>query len=119
MRWAESAVSGPIQVILLFIFLFHFSIPIFKCKFSNLTCLTSLNTNEKIQGPQHEMHISAFIYLLLTNLIPLIGYAIKKGYQIILKGSIIPKTLTYKYIYLFMLLFLSYTNFGLYKSYPP
>jgi hypothetical protein len=51
----------------------------------------------------------------LTNLIPLHDYSIRKGYQIIPKGSIIPKTLTYKYIYLFILLFLSYTNFGLYS----
>jgi hypothetical protein len=41
----------------------------------------------------------------LTTLIPLIEYAQRKGNQII------PKTLSYKYMYLFILLFLPYTNF--------
>jgi hypothetical protein len=54
-----------------------------------------------------------FLYLFicyLTTLIPLIEYAQRK------RNQIIPKTLTYKYTYLFILYF--YTDFGLYKSYP-
>jgi hypothetical protein len=46
-------------------------------------------------------------------LIPLIECAQRKGNQIIIK------TLTPKCTYLFILLFFSYTDFGLYKSYPP
>jgi hypothetical protein len=54
-----------------------------------------------------------FLYLFicyLTTLIPLIEYPQRKGDQKI------PKTLAYKYIYLFILLFLSYTDFGLYNT---
>jgi hypothetical protein len=53
-----------------------------------------------------------FIYLFicyLTTLIPLIEYAQRK------ENQIIPKTLTYKYTYLFILLFFFDTNFGLYN----
>jgi hypothetical protein len=56
-----------------------------------------------------------FLYLFicyLTTLIPLIEYAQRKGNELILKA------LTYKYTYLFILLFFSYADFGLYKSYP-
>jgi hypothetical protein len=52
-----------------------------------------------------------FLYLFicyLTTLIPLIEYAQRKGNQII------SKTLLSKYMYLFILLFLPYTNLGLY-----
>jgi hypothetical protein len=41
----------------------------------------------------------------------LIEYAQRKGNQII------PRTLSYKYTYLFILLFFSYTYLGLYKSF--
>jgi hypothetical protein len=44
----------------------------------------------------------------LSTLFPLVDYA-----QEILK------ILAWKYIYLFILLSFSYTNFGHYKSYPP
>jgi hypothetical protein len=46
--------------------------------------------------------IFLFLFICyLTNLIPFIEYAKRKENQIIFKGFIIPKTLTYKYIYLF------------------
>jgi hypothetical protein len=54
-----------------------------------------------------------FLYLFicyLTTLISLIEYAQIKGDQAI------PKTLAYKYIYLFILLFFSYIDFRLYKT---
>jgi hypothetical protein len=51
---------------------------------------------------------------LLTNLTLLIEYAQRKENQIISKGSIILK---HPLIRIFN--FFSYTNFGLYKSYPP
>jgi hypothetical protein len=57
------------------------------------------------------MHISVFIYLLFDQYNPLIEYAQRKENQIISKGSIIPKTPAYKYIHLFIVLFLSYTFF--------
>jgi hypothetical protein len=44
----------------------------------------------------------------LTTLIPLVEYAQRK------EDQEIPKTLAYKYIYLFILLSSSYTNFGHY-----
>jgi hypothetical protein len=49
-----------------------------------------------------------FIYLFicyLATLIPIIEFAQREGNQII------PKTLLYKYMYLFILLFSPYTNF--------
>jgi hypothetical protein len=71
-----------------------------------------LDTNAKIQEPSMEC---TFLYLFicyLTTLIPLIEHTERKG------DHEIPKTLAYKYIYLFILLFFSYTDFGLYKFYP-
>jgi hypothetical protein len=43
-----------------FPFLFYFKIQNFKLKHVS----QNLNTNVEIQEPQHEMHISVFIYLL-------------------------------------------------------
>jgi hypothetical protein len=61
------------------------------------------------------MHTSYLFIGHLTNLILLIEYAQRKENQIIFKGFIIIKhPLIGIFIYLF-----SYTNFGLYKSYPP
>jgi hypothetical protein len=47
----------------------------------------------------------------LINIFPLIEYAQRKENQIVSKGSMIPKTLLYKYMYLFILSFWSHTNF--------
>jgi hypothetical protein len=58
------------------------------------------------------MHFHIFIYLFiyhLTTLFPLVDYAQRKVDQKILK------ILAWKYIYLFILLYFSYTNFGHYR----
>jgi hypothetical protein len=58
-----------------------------------------------------------FMYLFicyLTNIIPLFDYARIEEIQIISKSSINSQTTKNNYIYLYF-----YTNFGLYKSYPP
>jgi hypothetical protein len=58
---------------------------------------------------QYEMHIYVFIYFChLTTLIPLVEYVQRKGDQEI------PNLPAYKYIYLFILLSSSCTNFGHY-----
>jgi hypothetical protein len=88
-------------------FLFHFIFKIPK-KFLNLNLSHNLNTNAKIQELQHEMHVLIFFICYLINMFPLTEYAQRKGNQII------PKTLLYTY--LFILLFLPYTNFRTLQS---
>jgi hypothetical protein len=84
-------------------FLFHFIFKIPKKKL-NLNLSHNLNTNAKIQELQHEMHILIFFICYLINMFPLTEYAQRKGNQII------PKTLLYTYLFIFII-------FTLYKFY--
>jgi hypothetical protein len=65
------------------------------------------------------MHFFIYLFVMLTNIIPLIKYAQRRKKPINSQGFHNPKIPTYKHIYLFITLFFFDTNFGLYKSYPP
>jgi hypothetical protein len=74
---------------------FHFQNSKF---FLNLNLSHNLNTNAKIQELQHEMHILIFFFICyLINMFPLTEYAQRKGSQII------PKTLLYTYLFIFII----------------
>jgi hypothetical protein len=62
----------------------------------------------KYKNPAWNAHFCIYLFVILTTSIP-IEYAQGK------EDQEIPKTLAYKYIYLFILVFFSYTDFGLYS----